>query len=350
MTKPDNSRSLVKSGHSIPFNPTLGKVFEVCGALIIQQVHFWSLDTTKARVNGFRWVYNTYDEWAEQLEVFSVSTIRNKIKELERMGVLVVGVFNKKGYDRTRWYRIDYEKLTKILTEKTGGMWQILAHPCVKNSHMDVLGINAPIPKTTTESTQEKQPLGASTTDGENMTDKPTAKGKVPNSSSVILKQLQASKSTTPKPEKITVTALIDVWRKTVPKHNSGVHFVGEFTLVQKGQFSNLIKRWGGADHLASAEYLAFVLSRWTKFTKYVEEAAGAKNTPALPHIAFLLKYCEEARNMFLDESKAGVPPPPKKVVKAPPKPQPEQEPDDAPMTLAELQEMGAKYGYGSKS
>ena len=113
------SHSLVIEGsYTVPFNPALGVTFGICGALLIQQVHFW----TQMRINyraGHYWVYNTYEGWSEQLRVYSAVAVRKTVKTLETSGVLIVGVFNKKAYDRTRWYRVDYETLTSHLAKTT---------------------------------------------------------------------------------------------------------------------------------------------------------------------------------------------------------------------------------------
>lgn len=181
------------------------------------------------------------------------------------------------------------------------------------------------------------------------MKDKAPGKGKVINSASEILKQLQAKKSPT-QLKAITVGSMIEIWHEVVPHHNSGVHFVGNFTLVQKGMFSKLIVRWGGSANMEIPPLLTYLLSHWTKYAKYVESVAAVKTTPALPTINFLLKYAEEGRNLFADENLS---PAPKITLKVQPvqviAPVVELEPEEAPMTMTELKELGKKYGLSLK-
>ncbi len=93
-------------------------------ALILQQVHYWVVTNQRAERNqfdGYFWTYNTVKAWAEQFSfVWSESTIKRIFSRLERRGLLVSSRFNKSNIDRTKWYRVDYEQLDRLL------QWAIL--------------------------------------------------------------------------------------------------------------------------------------------------------------------------------------------------------------------------------
>lgn len=83
-------------------------------AIILQQLHYW-LNKSGKTIDGRRWIYNTMDEWHDQFYwIKSIRTINNHFKKLEEMGLVITGNYNKKGFDRTKWYTIDYDQLHKM--------------------------------------------------------------------------------------------------------------------------------------------------------------------------------------------------------------------------------------------
>src|SRR5690625_4445559 len=93
--------------------PTLAKKIGLNEAIILQQIHFW-LGKKRNLKDGKYWIYNTYDEWVAQFPFWSKSTIRRAITSLEKQSLLIVGNYNKAGFDNTKWYTIDYEQLESV--------------------------------------------------------------------------------------------------------------------------------------------------------------------------------------------------------------------------------------------
>ncbi|MFZ2205947.1 MAG: hypothetical protein WA061_03175 [Microgenomates group bacterium] len=60
--------------------------------------------------DGFMWVYLTYNEWNNQIPFISKRSIMRAIGKLTKEGYVLKGNFNKKKYDKTCWYRINYQK------------------------------------------------------------------------------------------------------------------------------------------------------------------------------------------------------------------------------------------------
>lgn len=58
-----------------------------------------------------KWHDDVFEFWSE-------STLRRIFTSLEKKGILIVGNFNKMGFDRTKWYSIDYDKLNEIADEQ----------------------------------------------------------------------------------------------------------------------------------------------------------------------------------------------------------------------------------------
>lgn len=74
-------------------------------AIVLQQLHYW-LPHARAEHDGHRWVYNTYEEWADQTGL-SPPQVKRAMQSLVERGLVISA--QPAGADRTRWYRIDYE-------------------------------------------------------------------------------------------------------------------------------------------------------------------------------------------------------------------------------------------------
>lgn len=93
--------------------PSLAKEIGLNEAIVLQQIHYWLQKSSNIEV-GHKWIYNTYNAWQKQFPFWSIPTIRRTITSLEKQGVIVTGNFNKAGFDNTKWYRIDYQKLESM--------------------------------------------------------------------------------------------------------------------------------------------------------------------------------------------------------------------------------------------
>lgn len=101
----------------IVVSPTLAKMLNSLEeAAILQQIHYWTQKNMNIR-DGYSWVYNTTAEWQKQFSwIKSDKTMRTKLKSLENKGLLVTGNYNKAKFDRTKWYRIDYDAFSQMVT------------------------------------------------------------------------------------------------------------------------------------------------------------------------------------------------------------------------------------------
>lgn len=98
----------------IVFQPSLALLLgDVNKAIIVQQLHYW-LRQSKHFYEGRYWVYNTYQEWHNQLPVISIRTLQRILPEMVREGLILTANFNKAGFDKTKWYTLDYEKMDRI--------------------------------------------------------------------------------------------------------------------------------------------------------------------------------------------------------------------------------------------
>ncbi len=99
-------------------------------AMILQQVHYW-LQRSNTMHGGERWTYHTYDQWQDQFPFYSRDTIKRAIRKLERAvgkgeggyprGPLLISDKKRRGRgDHTKYYRIDYPELTRVIAAWPG--------------------------------------------------------------------------------------------------------------------------------------------------------------------------------------------------------------------------------------
>ena len=87
-------------------------------AKFINKLHYW-LTRCGKNVNNSpnKWIYNSLTEWARQLNC-SISTIRRTVNVLEKQNLLLSKKMYAYRYNQTKWYTINYTKLSVIFSSK----------------------------------------------------------------------------------------------------------------------------------------------------------------------------------------------------------------------------------------
>lgn len=104
---------LLIDDYPIQVLPKLATEIGLNEAIILQQIHYW-LNQSKHFYDDKKWIYNTYEDWNEQFPFWSVMTIRRTITSLEKQNLIISANYNKAGFDKTRWYSIDYEVVESV--------------------------------------------------------------------------------------------------------------------------------------------------------------------------------------------------------------------------------------------
>ena len=139
---------------AIPLN--VGKALgDFDEAVFLQFIYRWCLNAKKNNRDhnfkeGHYWTYMTYEEIHEQLPMFSVSKIKRMIKSVKEKGVLKVGSFNKTGYDRTNWYRVDIDTLNELVDHQVKHNQSL-----GQNDPIEKFTMTRPIPKSSTKSSSK---------------------------------------------------------------------------------------------------------------------------------------------------------------------------------------------------
>ena len=109
----------------IVFDRTLAREIGDRHATVLQQVHYW-IEVNRKKKNkevykdGYYWTYRSIKKWhEEEFDYLSFSTVRRTFDDLIADGYLITGEYNKFGADRTKWYRVNKDKISKLYEKIT---------------------------------------------------------------------------------------------------------------------------------------------------------------------------------------------------------------------------------------
>lgn len=111
--------NLLLDEHPLLIMPNLATLIGLNESIVLQQIHYWLIGKEQRQqdyIDGHYWVYNTYEQWQEQFPFFSLRTLRRIFTALEKMGLLISSNYNRAGFDKTKWYTINYESLNKLVS------------------------------------------------------------------------------------------------------------------------------------------------------------------------------------------------------------------------------------------
>ncbi|PEY62569.1 hypothetical protein COJ41_18485 [Bacillus thuringiensis] len=132
--------------HPLIVLPSLAVEIGLNEAIIVQQIHYW-LQKSNHEYDGRKWIYNSAEEWKKQFPFWGIATIRRTFTKLENSGLLLVGNYNKLKIDRTKWYSIDYKRLSNPSNQNDKMATN-------QNEKLDMLNMIKPLPETTQRITE----------------------------------------------------------------------------------------------------------------------------------------------------------------------------------------------------
>ena len=92
--------------------PSLARELGLNEAIMLQQIHYWLLKSGN-EFEGAKWFYKTLEEWQTEFPFWSAMTIRRTLGSLEKQKIIKIGNYNKKKFDKTKWYTIDYQRVNR---------------------------------------------------------------------------------------------------------------------------------------------------------------------------------------------------------------------------------------------
>lgn len=111
----------LESKHPIVIDVDMAVLLGVNETIVLKQLNYWLQGSASKVRNGRHWVYNSYTNWQkDNFPFWAVSTIKRTISKLEKQGLVISANYNKAGFDKTKWYSIDYDKLDELMNQRLG--------------------------------------------------------------------------------------------------------------------------------------------------------------------------------------------------------------------------------------
>jgi hypothetical protein len=126
---PSEFTLLLKVSQPLVVYSQLAECFGLNEAIIIQKIHWWCESNEDQEKNksiklhykdGYWWCYNTYQDWNKSFSWWAERTIYRIIDNLEKSELIVSGNYNRVGFDRTKWYRVNYIKVNEEFIKHFG--------------------------------------------------------------------------------------------------------------------------------------------------------------------------------------------------------------------------------------
>lgn len=119
MSKTNTPPTATLSKDAYPFSPGLAAKLGLNEALVLSTIYDLPQES-KIWKEGHYWVRHAIPVWHKYFFPFwSQKTVERTFSKLKDSGLLIVGIYNQKGYDKTIWYRIDYEELGELTKDLT---------------------------------------------------------------------------------------------------------------------------------------------------------------------------------------------------------------------------------------
>ena len=96
------------SNRKIHFGERYAIKYGIREAILLEYIIFWWLknrENDKNKKDGHYWTYGSASVISKALPFITGKQVWITMKSLEKQGAIVVGSYNKKNYDRTKWYR-----------------------------------------------------------------------------------------------------------------------------------------------------------------------------------------------------------------------------------------------------
>ena len=111
--------------------PSLAREIGLNEAIMLQQMHYWLLKSSN-EFEGVKWFYKTLEDWQTEFPFWSAMTIRRTLTNLEKQKVIRIGNFNKKKFDKTKWYTIEYQCVNRRCVQYEQTMCSNRTDGCVQ--------------------------------------------------------------------------------------------------------------------------------------------------------------------------------------------------------------------------
>ncbi|EIQ6427006.1 conserved phage C-terminal domain-containing protein [Listeria monocytogenes] len=106
-----NNNNLLINDYPLQVLPALAREIGLNEAIVLQQIHYW-LNKKQNLIDGKYWTYGSAKKWQEEnFSFWSMNTVKRTFTSLKQQGLLITANYNKRKFDKTVWYSINYKRL-----------------------------------------------------------------------------------------------------------------------------------------------------------------------------------------------------------------------------------------------
>lgn len=226
------SKALLQADKCLVMQPALIKVVGKSAALLLQQIHYW-IENPKTQGKSHqqkKWISNSYEDWVDDLKIFSRSTVNRSIKTLKNLGILSIEKLSEFKSNRTNWYTINYDRISDVL-----GMVEVEA-PFEKTNQQESISSN--------ESAEDSIKMNRCQVQNE-----PMYIDKITNKENIIYpsKSKSAKKMDFQNSEKPITQQMLDIWNEIIDpevKAKLTKERCQQLGAALKLKFNNNLEKW----------------------------------------------------------------------------------------------------------
>lgn len=358
-------------------HPALLQAYGPIRAEMLQHVHYFCCGKNPGMFHdGYWWMFYRVAQWVDHFRgitseskpegiVVPYRTMKWHIAKLTKGQAWVVGHYTKGPALATNWFRINYPQVLRDLNSLHQDKFKYEMRSGIPPTIYQVK-VLSPQEIVEAQALEEWGDLCKSIKSQENEL-KMVKTPKVPTTVAKVQEAFPQAdyEITQEEMHDLTWRGFEKVWRKALLANNHGITFVPKWLGKEQGQ----VKTWLKAlqEHQDKiVPMLIYTLEHWGRFTKFVAESTGFKNSMPSPNTNFFTQHIGWAMDMYLRDHKAApaqektliAPPPPplpaspvieKKggivvvVKKASPAP---INPEDSPIEYDELVAMSKEIGH----
>jgi len=104
----DNRLFVLNDSHAPRLSPALAQEIGLNESILLLQLEFL-IAVHSSQISGRRWVRMSVRDLEREFPFWSYSTINRAVQSLEASGLITVENFNRRNYDKTRWFSIDLD-------------------------------------------------------------------------------------------------------------------------------------------------------------------------------------------------------------------------------------------------
>lgn len=135
--------------------PSLAREIGLNEAIMLQQMHYWLIKSSH-EFEGVKWFYKTLEDWQTEFPFWSTMTIRRTLTNLEKQKVIRIGNFNKKKFDKTKWYTIEYQCVNRRCGQSEQTMCSSCTDGCVQSEQTNTRDYTETTTETNNNVSEEK--------------------------------------------------------------------------------------------------------------------------------------------------------------------------------------------------